>query len=123
MPPSPLCVAGVVESAVSSVVRDILALLNNETMAGTLARDSLKEAMEVPAEGAEAFEGLVTAAMRFLARYGIYACVASDRTVGRILDALAESAGVQPQALVNPWDWRAVDAGVRRCRVGVCCEW
>jgi hypothetical protein len=110
--------ASVVESVASPVARDLLTLLNNKTMAGLLARDSLREALEMSPEDAEAADGLILIAMRFLAGYGIYVGVSTDRTVCRILDALARSADVLPQVMVNPWDHRAVASGLRWCRVG-----
>jgi hypothetical protein len=65
--------ASTVESCVAAVARDLIILLNGRSQAGTLARDSLREAYATPAAEVDALDGLAPYAMRFLAGYGDYA--------------------------------------------------
>ena len=107
----------VVECAVSAMAR--VNLLNGDTQAALLARDSLRHDMFVGPAQAESQQGLVTQAMRLLAGYGVYISVSTDRTACRLLDAWRVFKQVQHQHLVGPYDHRAFEAGASLCRVGV----
>ena len=108
----------VVEAAVAGVAKDVLLLLNGSSPASLLARDSLREGMSLPPEAVVDFKGVVPNAMRFLAGYGIYIGVSTDRTVSRLLDALALRLACDPQPLVGPFDPRAHRRAADLCRVG-----
>ena len=107
-----------VESCIAATARDLLWVLNGQCLSGTLARDALREAFMVPAEVADEFVGILPDAMRFLAGYGIYICVGTDRVVSRILDALAHAFRSPVQQLIGQFDKSAFAAGRRWCRVG-----
>ena len=62
-----LQVASVVEAAVASVAKDVLLLLNGNTTASALARNSLREGMYLAPQETAGFVGVVPNAMRFLA--------------------------------------------------------
>ena len=53
----------------------------------------MQEGMLLEPELADQFAGLVPNALEFLAAYGVYVNVATDRVVGRLLDAEWESLG------------------------------
>ena len=107
-----------VESCIAATARDLLWVLNGQCLSGTLARDALREAFMVPAEVADEFVGILPDAMRFLAGYGIYICVGTDRVVSRILNALAHAFRSPAQQLIGQFDKSAFAAGRRWCRVG-----
>ena len=81
---------GVVPGTVAAVARELQILLLGETLASQMARDELRWAMQEPPGRVDQITGLVTNAMRFLAGYGIYLTVSTDRTVARVLDAAME---------------------------------
>ena len=62
--------------------------------------------------------GLVPKAMAFLAGYGIYVTVATDKLVGRMLDNLAAKHKVQGHPLVGPFNAHAFSRAQKYCRVG-----
>jgi hypothetical protein len=95
----------VVETAVAATATSLFWLLNGCTKASTAARDSLKEATtEQSHDTADDYKGIVPDAMRFLAGYGYYLTAATDRTTGRILDAIMMHRGTRPHGLVGPFD-------------------
>ena len=102
----------------AAVARDICTLLNGETQASMLARDSLRTALVVDPLAIEGRGGMVLQAMRFLATYGIYLTVSTDRFVSRMLDAKQAQDGLQPQAMVGSYDTSRAEAGRSLCRVG-----
>ena len=81
-----LQLASVVECAVGRVASDVIALLNRDTPAAGLARDSLIEGKRADPPVASSFSGLVPQAMQLLAGYGIYVMASTDRFVGRMLE-------------------------------------
>ena len=60
----------------------------------------------------------VPRAMEFLAGYGIYVTVATDKLVGRMLDNLAAEHKVQGHPLVRPYNAHAFSRAQNYCRVG-----
>ena len=108
----------VVEAAVASVSKDTLLLLNGVSPASLLARDSLREGMSLAPGAVEAFSGVLPNAMRFLAGYGVYVHVATDRTVSRLLDALANRLDCGPHLMVGPFEERVFRRAADFCRVG-----
>lgn len=111
-------VASVTECVVSAVAWDIIALLNGSTTSSTLARDSLREAMSLPGAEADGVCGLVVNALRFLAGYGIYVSLSTDRFVSRTLDAIARRRGRRHLLMIGRYDQRAFEEGAAMCRVG-----
>lgn len=85
-------------------------------MASLLARDALRQALHDAPENAEERSGLVANAARFLAGYGVYLNVGTDRTVGRVLDAL--SASSVGHLLVGAYDEHVHRKARMYCRVG-----
>ena len=71
-----------VESMVSAVAKELTDLLNGEGSASDLARDSLRFAMAAHSLTLEIEQGLVCRALLFLASYGIYPTISTDRMVG-----------------------------------------
>lgn len=108
----------VVECMVARVACELLALLNGSAQASTVVRDSLPEGMLVDPAVAVDFSGLVPNAMRFLAGYGMYVTTSTDRTVARILDAIAREQGFRCHSLVGPFDARLFHQGQTFCRIG-----
>ena len=113
-----LQVASLVEGMVGAVARDVLALLNGSSMAALLARDSLRQAMQLPPSEAESTERAVVTAMRFLAGYGVYITVSSDRLVSRILDEKHRQEGRRCQLMVGTFSPVDFSSAQRYCRVG-----
>ena len=74
----------IVECTVASIASELLYLLNCTTLASQLARDSLLFAMMEDPSTLLSAVGFVSRAMTFLAGYGIYVIVSTDRQVGRI---------------------------------------
>ena len=117
---------------VAAVARELKILLLGETPASQMARDELRWAMQEPPGRVDQITGLVTSAMRFLAGYGIYLTVSTDRAVARVLDAAMEEVekqntnddtegqgtGQTPQKLVGPYREARRKHGERFCRVG-----
>ena len=104
----------VTEMLVAAVASDLLTLLNGRSQAADVARDTLRLAYEAqPAEVAQ-HEGLVTQAMRFLAGYGLYINVSTDRFVSRVLDQLNRS---DAQPLHGPFEPARFLTAARYCRV------
>ena len=93
-------------------------LLNGDTTAANVARDSLLEGMRTAPADADAYDGLIPRALRFLAGYGIHVTVATDRRVGRFLDILASRRGHVPQTLVGAFGHGRFQRGSAYCRVG-----
>ena len=98
---------------VASVASDIYVLLNGTEQAA--ARDTLRQALECPPE-LQAQDGLITNALSFLAGYGLYLSVSTDRFISRLLDNLHPP---RPHALVGPFSQTKFEAAARFCRVGV----
>ena len=76
---------------VAAVASDLLCLLNGSSQTSLLARDALRQALECDPSELDSHSGLVTDALRFLAGYGLYLSLSTDRFVSRVLDALAPS--------------------------------
>ena len=73
--------ASVVECVVGAVSSELMFLLNGRTLASDIARDSLQDAMFSDPVSSDFMYGLVPKAMAFLAGYGIYVTVATDKLV------------------------------------------
>ena len=108
----------IVESMVTAVARDLTNLLNGKNTSSTLARDALKHAMHSSHLTDGILKGTVCRAMIFLAGYGLYITLATDRTVGRILDALHASQGSRFLTMAAPYSPRNDKIGRSFCRVG-----
>ena len=80
-----LQLASVVECVVCAVASERLFLLNGCTLASQLARDSLREVVMADPMTSDVVYSFVPKAMAFLASYGIYVTVATDKLVGRTL--------------------------------------
>ena len=120
---APLAIGGlqlpsIVERAVSAVARDLLALLNGQELDSILARDSLRAAMSEILLNPTTMLGTVPRAMVFLAGYGIYFSVSTDRTVGRVLDRLQAASGRSHQSIASPLRVKDAAAAQKFCRVG-----
>lgn len=107
-----------VECVVSSVAMDLSLLLNGTSLTSQVARDAVQAAMALPPETADDRHDLVCNAFRFLAGYGIYMETSTDRTVGRILDALQAQAGLTPQSMSDSYHKGSFSRCVRFCRIG-----
>ena len=109
----------IVESVVSAVAHDVLALLNGNGLAAQIARDSLREALLRPAAdlSVETY-GLVSRAFHFLSQYGLYINVGTDRTVGRILDNLRQARGGGQLCMVGAYQPAQARSAASFCRVG-----
>jgi hypothetical protein len=79
---------GLTPGYVAQVARTLQALLLGGTDASTLARDQLQQAQEMHPKEVGGRTGIVCNAMRYLAGYGIYLTVATDRHVGRMVDEI-----------------------------------
>ena len=110
--------ASVVESMVSAVTRDLLLILNGETLASGLARDSLRWCMHTHPSDERIKQGLVYNAMVFLAGYGIFVNISSDRLTGRVLDVLFQRQGVVPQPLIGQFSEGRYQQAQEFCRIG-----
>lgn len=110
--------ASVVECAVSSTAGDLLTLLNGSTQAATLACDALRHDMLLAPAAAETQRGLVTQVIRFLAGYGMYVSLSTDRTVCRLLDAWQRHQYGDHQRLLDPYEEQSFQAAASLCRVG-----
>lgn len=114
-----LQLASVVEAMVSAVATDVILLLNGCSLASLVARDSVREGMEVDPDAADKFVGLIPNAMRFLAGYGLYVNVSTDRTVSRMLDAKAGgTSGPSGHPMVGTFVASSYDRSVGFCRIG-----
>ena len=107
-----------VESMVSAVAKELSDLLNGNSPASDLARDSLRFAMSAHPVTPNIEQGLVCRALRFLAAYGIYPTVSTDKTVGRILDELHATRGLRSLSLLGPFNSAEERIGLSYCRVG-----
>ncbi|CAE7257788.1 unnamed protein product, partial [Symbiodinium necroappetens] len=86
-----------VELLISSAASDVLLLLNGSSQVALIARDTLRQAIESHPDQLDSHEGTLLSALKFLAGYGLYVEVSTDRMVGRILDCIAgENALSQP---------------------------
>ena len=101
---------------VAAVPSDLLCLLNGSSQTSLLARDVLRQALQCDPSELDSHSGLVTDAVRFLAGYGLYLSLSTDRFVGRVLDALAPSTH---QPLLGAFQASAFHASGRYARVGV----
>ena len=107
-----------VECMVTAVASDLLVLMNGNPTASHLARAELRVAMQVHPAEASAQQGLVCRAMLFLAGYGIYLAVSSERFLSRLLDHLKVRLGSAHALLVGPADEWSHQQGRQFCRVG-----
>ena len=107
-----------VECMVTAVASDLLLLMNGNTTASHLARAELRVAMQVHPAEASAQQGIVCRAMLFLAGYGIYLAVSSERFLSRLLDHLKVRLGSAHALLVGPADEWSHQQGRHFCRVG-----
>ena len=101
---------------VAAVAADIIVLLNGTAPASLVARDTLRQALLCSAADLPKHAGTLTDAMRFLAGYGFYLSLSTDRFVARVLDNLNT---VAPQLLVGGFVPAKFDAAARFCRFGV----
>ena len=106
----------IVECMVGAVARDILILLAGQTRCAQLARDSAKQAMEGQWPRGTP-DGLVSRAFNFLAGYGIYITLSTDRTTGRILDVIQGRACCHGHPMVGRFSDVAFRAGMQFSRV------
>ena len=113
-----LQLASVVECVVASVASELLFLLNGTTLASQLARDSLRAAMVCDLASPDIGLGLVSLAMDFLAGYGIYVSLATDKLVCRILDYLATRHNVKCHPLVGRFNAQWLAQSKKYCRIG-----
>ena len=111
-----LALPSVTEMLVAAVPSDLLCLLNGSSQTSLLARDVLRQALQCDPSELDSHSGLVTDAVRFLAGYGLYLSLSTDRFVGRVLDALAPSTH---QPLLGAFQASAFHASGRYARVGV----
>ena len=82
-----------------------------------MARDTLRQALLCSAADLPKHAGTLTDAMRFLAGYGFYLSLSTDRFVARVLDNLNT---VAPQLLAGGFVPAKFDAAARfYCRFGV----
>ena len=109
-------ITSVVESTIASVCKDIHLLINGTTKAAVLGRDELREGMHIHPEVSDDYTGLVTNAIRFLSGYGIHVCVATDKTVCRILEALPK-AHTPHQSIVASYHHTSYQNGLELCRI------
>eukprot|EP00439_Symbiodinium_sp_Y106_P048881 s5598_g6.t1 len=101
---------------VASAASDLLILLNGTAPTSLVARDTLRQAlMSTPADLPQ-HAGTITNSMRFLAGYGFYVSLSTDRFVARLLDNLNPPA---PHPLLGPFSPSKFEAAARFCRVGV----
>ena len=107
-----------VESMVSAVASDLLLLLNGITPASELARAELRMAMQLDPDAASAHQSLVCRAMSFLAGYGFYLTVPTERLLSRHLDHLQKLHGSSRAQLAGPADEWSHQQGAQYCRVG-----
>ena len=113
-----LQLASIVEYAVASVASEALYLLNGLTLASQLARDSLRFAMNEDPGSLTASTGLICRALTFLAGYGIYVTVATDKLVGRMLDALASKHKDIGHPLIGRFMMQDFARAQKYCRFG-----
>ena len=107
-----------VESMVSAVASDLLTTLNGCTQASSLARAELREAMSLPSAQVSQYSGILANSLRFLAGYGFYLTVSTDRLVSRVLDQLRLAAGSPAAQMVGGMDADGHRRGAVYCRVG-----
>ncbi|CAE7204856.1 unnamed protein product [Symbiodinium sp. CCMP2592] len=107
-----------VEAMVAAVGSDLLLLLNGKTTSSGLARAELRMAMQLDPDAASAHQGIVCRAMVFLAGYGIYLSVSTERLLSRLLDHLKTRLGSPHAQFVGPADEWAHQQGAQYCRVG-----
>ena len=113
-----LQLASIVECAVASVASEVLYLLNGSTIASQLARDSLRfSMMEDPATPSSS-SGLMYGAFSFLAGYGIYVTVATDKLVGRMLDSMASKYKDIGHPLIGRFRAQPFALAQKFCRIG-----
>ena len=110
--------ASLVEGAVSSVASELVFLLNGKTMASCLARDALKEAVYTHPIKIHNNLGLISKAMSFLAGYGIYVTLSTNRFVARMLDVHAQTRKVSGPPLIGPLNFNFFRRGQEYCRIG-----
>ena len=103
------------EMLVAAVASDLLLLLNGTSQAADLARDSLRAALDSPPAELPRHCGLVATALHFLAGYGLYLNVSTDRFISRLLDNL-NPAPTQP--LHGPFHPSRFEAAARFARCG-----
>ena len=102
-----------------AVSGELIFCLNGRTLASDIARDSLQDAMFSDPVSTDFMYGLLTKAMAFLAGYGIYVSVATDKLVGRMLDNFASRHSVRGHPLLGPFNSHAFSRAQKYCRVGV----
>ena len=83
--------ASVVECVVGATASELMLILNGRNVATDIARDSLKEAMCADLNTTDFTYGRLPKAIAFLAGYGIYVTVATDKLVGRMFDNYASN--------------------------------
>ena len=107
-----------VELLLSSVASDVLLLLNGSSQVALIARDTLRQAIESQPGELDSHEGTLVSALKFLAGYGLYVEVSTDRMLGRILDCIAgENALSQPFTVA--FQPATYARGLVYCRVGL----
>ena len=107
-----------VESMVAAVGSDLLSLLNGKTPASDLARAELRMAMRSDPDAAHMHQGIVCRALFFLAGYGMYLSVSTERLLSRLLDHLKQRLGSPHALFVGPADEWSHQQGAQFCRVG-----
>ena len=110
--------ASVVECVTGAVASEDMFILNGRTLAPGIARESLKDARYADPNTTDFTHGLVPKAMAFLAGYGIYVTVATDKLVGRMFDNYASKHKVCGHLLVGPFNSYVFKRSPKYCRVG-----
>ena len=113
-----LQLASIVECAVASVASEVLYLLNGSSLASQLARDSLHFAMNENPGSLSASSGLISRALTFLSGYGIYVTVATDKLVGRMLDAISSKHKDIGHLLIGRFMPQDFARAQKYCRIG-----
>ena len=113
-----LQLASCVECVVTAVAKDIIGLLNGTDLTSQLTRDAVQSAMDMPHHQVDNRNDMVCKALRFLAGYGIYVEVSTDRTLGRILDAIQSHSIQQPQSMAAGYNHDAFCEGAYYSRIG-----
>ena len=96
--------ASVVECVVGAVSSELMFFVNGRTLASEIARNSLQDAMFSDPISTDFMYGLVTKAMAFLASYGMYVIVATDKLVGKMLDNVASKHKIRGHQLLGPFN-------------------
>ena len=113
-----LQLASIVECVTGAAASELMFLFNGCTLASDIARDSRQDAMHADPNLTYFTHGLVPKATAFLAGYGIYVTIATDKLVGRMFDNYAPKKKIRGHPLVGPFSSYAYTRSQKCCRVG-----